>query len=504
MRSAIYLLSLGFLLLIAVPSVGAQEATGSASSGEAADCSEPRFLSNALIDCGAEFLSPLDTAAELESTAELDVSSAVASEIEALDASASPIVASDEFVIPSYCRLKVDAVFWGGRQPVDLAEAIADDFSQCAEYYITVPPRNNNIRTRLGFCEQFEKIRALSPRIHPVAEIRWTSPSGWRAWVVSPTHPDRPRPSVRTFYGAGVEARRRMANLVRESGPPTPCGLDVTRGETWAFNELTEEILENATVVDGPLAGKSARAEVLEFMRGLYDGAAGMPKARGIVFNVSPRSDVTDLAAYKEDLQSWLEDGPFWTELDIYADFFGHEVYASSLNWGVAGVPLARRAQYLNDYFHHMTILADAGPEGIAAARDFLRRTYVPLANAAWPHPMIGDTNLLSAEAMSQFISTQVYAVRHYANSHPHASPQGRIGFGWAPIEEFDEHGYTPEGRDLIVARLASAIHEASEEGTNSQMGACLSPGEQFWCVGDVVHPKAELNDAWKTFMSWD
>jgi hypothetical protein len=268
--------------------------------------------------------------------------------------------------------------------------------------------------------------------------------------------------------------------------------LDVTGGEIWAVNELTEDVLENAP---------GRRAEILEFLRGLYDGEPNMPKARGIVFNIGPPSSIkiNDATVYKASLQAWLVDGPFWSELDTYVDFFAHEVYASSLTWGVAGAPRATRAEYLNDYFHHVTILAEEGPEAVEAARKFLRRTYLPLANAIWPS-VTGDTLLLSAETMSQFISTQVYAIRHYANAHPQTAPQGRIGFGWAPL--VGVAGYSVEGRNLIRSRLASAIHEAYEQGGNSQMGACGPPGEHVWCAGEVE--KAFLNDVWKIFSAWD
>jgi len=486
MRSTVCFLGLVLLLLIGSPPVGAQESTPVPEAPiDTTDCVDPAFLTNALVDCGAD-----STAAELED------SGAVSGELGAFSPSSAALAPSEALVFPRYCRLKVDAVFWGGRQPFELAQAIAADYSQCAEYHITVAPggRRNNNRTVLGHdpmpCKRFDEIRDLNnPRIHPLAEIRWTSPSGWRRWVVGPTHVDGWQPG-RTFYGAGVEARRRMV----------ACGLDVTRGETWAFNELIEEVRENAPVLDGPHAGESARVEVLEFMRGLYDGEPGMPKARGIVFNIFVPSDTTDVTSYKADLQAWLEDEAFWRELDIYVDFFAHEVYVSSLNWGVRGAPRARRAEYLNDYFHHVTIIADDGPPSVEAARSFLRRTYVPLANAAWPHPGIGNTDLLSAETMSHFVSTQVYAMRHYSNSHPRTGPRGRIGFGWAPISEFP--GYSTAGRDMISARLASAIHEASEQGTNSQMGACGPPGEHVWCGGEV--DGAWLNDAWKIFASWN
>ena len=164
---------------------------------------------------------------------------------------------------PPGCPREVDAVFWGAAQQFVLGQALAADLSPCAEYYVTVAPLVTD-RTMLAFRARFDELRALGPQIHPVAEIRWTSGNGWRAWVVG-GHPDW-MPG-RTFYEAGVTARRRMAQR----------GLDVEKGETWAFNELTPEVLAGAP---------GARAEVLEFMRGLYDGDPGMPKARGIVFNI--------------------------------------------------------------------------------------------------------------------------------------------------------------------------------------------------------------------------
>jgi hypothetical protein len=470
MRAFSCFLGLVFVMLVGAPSIGAQEATLTPESpSEFVDCVDPSFLSNALIECaGLEVLPSLDSAGAEE----------VEGEIGALTATASAVsTASEADVLPSYCRVKVDAVFWGARQWLELAQALANDYSQCAEYYISIPPQDLDL-TQLRIRARFNEIRALNPRIHPVAEIRFTGRTGWRAWVVG-GHPQWA--PGRTFYGAGVEARRRMAQR----------GLDVTSGEIWALNELTPEVLENVT---------GYRDEILEFLRGLYDGEPNMPKARGIVFNVGVASDTRDVTAYKASVQAWLTDEAFWSDLDIYVDFFAHEVYASSLNWGVAGAPRARRAEYLNDYFHHLSILAEEGPETVAAARRFFRRTYLPLANAAWPSLGIGNTDLLSAQTMSQFVSTQVYAIRHYANAHPQGAPQGRIGFGWAPL--IGTPGYSEDGRNMIRSRLASAIHEAYEEGGNSQMGACGPPGDHVWCAGQVEG--AFLNDAWGIFSSWD
>ncbi len=377
---------------------------------------------------------------------------------------------------PTGCPREVDAVFWGGAQWLVLGQALAARPSPCVESSISIPPQDGD-RTMLRLRPQFDQMRALG--IHPVAEIRWTSSTGWRAWVVG-GHPSWI--PGRTFYGAGQTARRRMAMR----------GLDVEAGETWAFNELTPEVLEGAP---------GARAEVLEFLRGLYDGDPGMPKARGIVFNIGvpSTSDADEVAAYTASLRAWLTDEPFWSELDQYVDVFANEVYASSLSWGVAGVSLVNRVRRLNDYFHHMTVLAEDAPKSLDAARNFLRRTYLPLANAAWPHPSIGDTHLLSADLMSRFVSTQVYALLHYLDESPETAPAGGIGFGWAPVAL---PGYSETGRDQIAARLAEAIQAATATSASVPKDACGAAGAWLWCSGQVEG--AKLNKAWRTFADWD
>jgi hypothetical protein len=373
------------------------------------------------------------------------------------------------------CAREVHAVFWGGAQPLVLGQALAANLSPCAEYYVTVQPPGAD-RTVLPPRASFDGLRALGPQIHPVADIRWTTPGGWRTWVVGP-HP-RWMPG-RTFYEAGVTARQRMAER----------GLDVEAGETWAFNELAQEVLTGEP---------GARAEVLEFMRGLYDGAPGMPKARGIAFNLSVASttDEAGVEAYKADLKEWLADEAFWSELDRYVDVFAHEVYISALSWGVSGAPLAKRAKRMNDYFQHMAVLADDAPKEVQAARTFLQRTYLPLANAFWPHFLIGDTHLLSADLMSHFLSTQVYALRRFAEAYPRLVPQNLVGFAWAPIMTFP--GYTPLGRDQIAARLASAIRDSLGA---SPKDACGVP-DRIWCEGEV--PGAEFDAEWRIFDSWE
>ena len=376
---------------------------------------------------------------------------------------------------PSGCEAQVDAIFWGGVQWVELGQALAKNSSECVDYFVTIPPEDTD-RSTLRDAFAFEEVRALGPRIHPVAEIRFTGETGWRTWVTGP-HPDFA--AGRTFHEAGVEARRRMEQS----------GLDVENGETWALNELSVEVLDDAP---------GWREDVREFLRGLYEGEPGMSKARGIVFNIFAPSDMTDVTEYKAKLKDWFEDEAFWNDLDRYVDFFAEEVYPSPLTWGVADASLETRTEYLNDYLFHVLALADAGPETADAATSFLGRAFVPLANAAWPHEGIGRTDLVSAETMSAFVSAQVEAIRDYDGAQ-REDEREMIGFAWAPNAA--EPSYSAKGRNMILARLAAAIRAAYEE-QDEEIGACGRPGKDDLCAADVED--AFLNDAWKTFATWD
>jgi hypothetical protein len=373
----------------------------------------------------------------------------------------------------SGCEEPASIVLWGGTQWLELAKALASDPADCAEYYVTVPPEDAD-KTELRDASEFAEIRKLNPHIHPVAEIRFTSETGWRAWVVGP-HPDFAE--GRNFYDAGVEARRRMAEA----------GLDVAAAETWALNELSAEIREDV---------KGRRDEVREFLRGLYTGDG--TEARGIVFDFGAALGVDDVDGYKAGLEGWLQDGEFWAALDDYVELFAEEVYARPDNWGVSGADLAERAKHLNDYFFHLPVLAEAGPDSVESAREFLRRAYVPLANAAWPHELIGQTNKVSAETMARFVSTEVFALRDYAGDHANSVPGSTIGFGWAPNPA--EPSYSKAGRNQILERLASALRETMAPDADPAR-ACGESGEDTWCSGDV--PGASFDETWASFTSW-
>jgi hypothetical protein len=201
-----------------------------------------------------------------------------------------------------------------------------------------------------------------------------------------------------------------------------------------------------------------------------------------------------DIAAYKAKLQAWLADEAFWSELDRYVDVFANEVYVSVLNWAVSGATLQKRAKRMNEYFQHMATLVADAPKSVQAARAFLLRTYLPLANALWPHT-IGETNVLDVPGMQQFLSAQTYALRQYAEGHPSVVPADLVGFGWAPL------GGMSANRQEVAARLANALHLST---AGDPKDACGPITDRVWCEAEVPEVPAEFNLAWKTFDSWD
>jgi hypothetical protein len=261
-------------------------------------------------------------------------------------------------------------------------------------------------------------------------------------------------------------------------------GLDVEAGELWALNELDAEVREN-------VAGR--RDEVREFLRGLYEGGDDLPESRGIVFDLGSFV-ATDIDAYKGSIQEWLADSAFWSDLDRYVEYFGEEVYTGPQTWAVAGASLDERTASLNEFLYHVPVLAEAGPDSVDAAREFLARTYVPLANAAWPHALIAATNLVSAEEMAAFVSGEVYAMRSYGGDSD-AVPPDRLGFAWAPNPA--EPSYSDAGRDTVLNRLAAAIRDSAGDPA----AACRPDGED-WCAGVVEG--AALDERWKAFATWN
>ena len=102
---------------------------------------------------------------------------------------------------------------------------------------------------------------------------------------------------------------------------------------------------------------------------------------------------------------------------------------------------------------------------------------------------------------MRHFLSEQVHAIRHDAETHPADGPTGRLGFAWAPENVPTEPDF-PAKTAGLQQRLASAFANAYAQGGGSQMGACGEPGDHVWCEGAV--DGAAFNEGWSAFSTWD
>ncbi len=242
------------------------------------------------------------------------------------------------------------------------------------------------------------RIRALGPNFHTMAEIHFAT---WERWVAS---------TGSSWFTAGVTARQRMAEA----------GYDVTRGDSWMLNELTSAVRRG----DG-----NARANVREFLRGLYEGE-GRP-AKGAVLVIGFGQRTGDVSAYQRTLQSWLSDTAFWTDMATYVSDWSQEVYGDIRAHAVPGTPTSVRREYLNDYLQHKLVLAGGGPTEIEPARAFLREAYSPLANGAWPRETAWGWTMVPAEQMAAYLSAQVNALRYFSATS--AQPRDHWGFAWAP-----------------------------------------------------------------------
>jgi hypothetical protein len=360
------------------------------------------------------------------------------------------------------CR-PLHATFYAATDWLRLATKLAASASPCAEYSISIPPlAADKTQPR---ADQAWRIRALGPTFHALAEISMT---GWSTWVSN---------TGSSWFEAGVEARRRMA----------AAGYDVTRGDTWALNELSSAVRRG----DGQ-ARENARA----FIRGLYQGDGTLPAARGVVFITGIAQSTTELSVYQARLQDWFEDAAFWADMRAYVRDWSQEVYGDVRNYAVPGTGLAARRDALKQYLHHALSLARAGPAAAGEARSFLEQAHSPLANAAWQYESAFGWTLVPAELMQHYVSAQTYALRHLGTTE-------RAGFAWAPKNAtgMPSAEFT-SATGAILDRMAAAIRDAGAiDEHDPGVGACGPAGQNVWCAGSLEG--AWLNGGWASYAAW-
>lgn len=370
------------------------------------------------------------------------------------------------FAVSADCR-PLRAVFYAATDWLRLATTLASRASPCAQYYVSVPPVvADKTRPRP---DQAGRIRALGPAFHALAEIHLTA---WQKWVAS---------TGTSWYAAGVEARRRMA----------AAGYDVGSGDTWALNELTSAARRG----DG-----TARTDIREFLRGLFDAGGQGPQARGVVFVIGIGQKAADVSTYKARMQEWLQDSAFWIEMNTYVSDWSQEVYADMRGYAVPGVATDMRRETLVEYLRHSDLLASSGGGASGTANAFFANASGPLANAAWQWETGFGWTFAPGELMRQFVSAQVYALRNSSVRTGRASDHW--GFAWAPrnTAALPAADFAAETA-AILDRLGSAIRDSAIDTPSDPGARACGPTGNQWCVGDLEG--ASLTDKWRSFRSW-
>jgi hypothetical protein len=364
------------------------------------------------------------------------------------------------------CR-PLRGVFYAATDWLRLATKLAATPSPCAEYYVSIPPIvGDKTNLRPG---QAERIRALGSNFHALAEIHWTT---WSRWVAD---------NGTTWHAAGVEARRRMARA----------GFDIAAGDTWAVNEFPSTVRSGAG---------DARANARELVRGLY-GGDGKRTGRGVVFIVGLGQPTTNVSVYQTNLQNWLADMAFWTDMSAFVSDWSQEVYGDFRRYAVPGTPITLRRDYLNDYLQHALVVARAGPPTIELARGYLQTAFSPVANAAWQYESGYGWTLVPVDQMRAFVSAQVYALRSFGVAA--GVSQDHWGFAWQP-----RNGSGLSADDFaaqtgsILDRLGAAIRDSGPTDPNDPGGgACGPPGQNLHCGGDLAG--AVFTESWKALRAW-
>ena len=365
------------------------------------------------------------------------------------------------------CR-PLRAVFYTATDYLRLATKLAANASPCAEYYVSVPPLvADKTQPRR---DAAWRIRALGANFHAMAEFHFAT---WTRWVAS---------TGSSWYVAGTTARERMA----------AAGYDFSKGDTWVLNEVTSAVRRNTGV---------ARANLRELLRGLFEGD-GTRQTRGAVFVTGLGQQTGDLSLYQTNLQNWLSDSAFWTDMSTYVSDWSQEVYGDVRSWAVPGASTSTRRDYLNDYLQHKLVLAGVGPPTIDTARSFLQSAYSPLANAAWERDTAYGWTMVPAEQMAGYVSGQVYALRYFSSVTGQSADHW--GFAWAPRNGSGlSAGDFAARTGQILDRLGAAVRDSGQTVDPEDPGsaACGPPGQNVWCVGDLQG--AGFNEAWKSFRVW-
>ena len=394
------------------------------------------------------------------------------------------------------CTKRVDIVFWTANRWRPLMRALAANPAACADYYISIPPADTN-NTILRPGSVYREVRDLGPQFHSVAEMTLGQPTGWAHWVAAGNG---------TWYDAGVEFRRKMAMI----------NLRPELGHTWLLNEFDYTTRRDQAVHGDVFSTPGyTRTAMRDLVRGLYEGAPGMPPGPGIVeIGISQsHQNRPGVPAYKEEMKAWLQDGGFWSSMDGKVPWLAHEVYADTRFHGVPGSRLEERRRHLVDYQQHLFELVKAGGRRALQARAFFKETFMPFPNGGGYVALGGDAvdppfesghgnTEVPLDQMMKFVSEQVNAVEFYAERHSDAEATRRIGFSWQPVNRFGLPTTQFDAEVEVQAAHIAAVIAATYGPGGSSKSACLRETGLDWCT--MQRPGAAFTDEWELFNGWN
>lgn len=345
---------------------------------------------------------------------------------------------------------------------------------KCTQWYVGVPlVAGDKVNFHPGVKNEIDAIHQRGSNFHALAEFQWTA---WRQWTID---------NDKTWFEAGVEFRKRM----------DAAGFTIHYGDsdTWAINEIPSSVVFSD---DASTPTSQVRANVMNAIRGLYEGGQGSHQKKGVAYRVGVGQDYTSFGAMnlsKQRVEAFLSDDGFWASMNLHVRWWADEVYADPMNECVAGAITADRARHINDYVFHLPDLAEHGP---ATAKNFLRKTFTPLLNAAWKAPLGYGRNDVSADDFIMHVSTEVYAVRAWQSQHP--AYGDRLGFAWVPHPANDADKLrVPD----IGKRIGNAVDDVFKAGHGASY-ACSPTGAFTLCQCNVngaqfVETWAQVWDSW-------
>lgn len=383
---------------------------------------------------------------------------------------------SASFVPPPLTRTRAatacvptDVVFYAQSDWVRIAQKQRENMSLCASYYVSIPPIVAD-KTRPRGPLQAGLIRALGENFHAMNDV---NVAAWTSWVAGA--PDR------TWYGAGVEARRRMDD-------PAVGGFDPAAGDIWALNELSSAVRQGSGV---------SRQNIRNFVHGLYDGNGG-PPMKGLVWVAGIGQGTTFLDTYRANVKSWLTDDAFWRDMAQYVSIFSQEVYGRVDRWAVPGTTPQERLTPTADFLEHFGNIAAGGAYQLGETSAYFALANGPTGNAAWPTPAYEwPVPPVDYTVAAGYTAAQVYAFRHAQSGRDNQV----FGFAWNPANLSGSNAIPDfvNKTAFILGRIAAAIRASDTPSTEPGLAACGV--DLSWCAGDIAG--ATFNPAWLGFHDW-